>query len=231
MVLKALGFDPGDASGKYNNSTAKAVRAWRTFLGDLTPTGAFDPAFVVWLPTTSLDVDVVALGVAESAPAAGQPIIVGASTYDAVVLDGGSRNVLNPLPVGYTVEVGATSLGALASSGFTEPQMEQLVELARSSAQTNDAAAQPGSTSGPPELNAVLKLSTKLVQKVVPAGAVIQGSDGDGTCVLVISDGSFLAFSTQVVGGSLGVVYVNPAPPDGTRVVVNPAEVAPTQSC
>lgn len=229
-VIKSLGFYAGSISGRFDEATYSAVLSWRSSLGDVAPTGAFDPADIVWLPTPAFVVGATTLTVGAPSPPAGEIVISGPPQYEASILHSSDRSSVNPISPGYELIVDADSFGEIEVDGLSQSQIQHAAAIAERDA-SPDASALPSTGPRPLELRGILILQRSVRRTVVPASAVISDVNTGTTCVIVVSGDSRTQISTNVVGGSLGVVYIEPSLEDGTEVVSNPLDVTPTQSC
>lgn len=231
-VLTQFGFYSGPIDGRYGRTTGTAVKAWRTSVNDLLPNTDFSTAMVVWIPVESLRVEETQLTAADVAPPAGTVIVRGApSEYETFLADENGAP-LDSIAPGYELLVGERSFGLIGADG---PSREQIVAILDEAT----PAVSPRKPAGPTEAETsdVIKISARLQRldparrTQVPAGSVVSDLGDSSTCLFLLEAGGFTPFVTSVVGGELGLVFVDPAPADGTEIVANPSDVAQGRKC
>jgi hypothetical protein len=227
--MSNLGFYSGRTSGQFDKATHRAVLTWRSSLGDVLPRGSFDPANVLWLPVPRFVVGATTLVAGSRAPTAGDEVASGPPRYQASLLHSSDRSPVDPVPSGYVLNIGSESLGSLDNAGLNSNQVLMAASIAARTLPPTSVTGSEGSR--PVELNGSLMRKSPIRRTVVPAGAVLTDPVAGTTCVIVDSGGSWTPFATTVVGGSLGTVYIEPALQEGTAVIANPLDVAPSLSC
>lgn len=202
----------------YSFNTAQAVRALERGLGVASPSGVFDPAWVVWLPFEPFTVGETALVAAAPAPAAGSAIakeaprllrapLTAANPQDALALDpavawvfvaGKQRFAVKP----DTVEVDPMALPALQQ--LLAPKQERV-----------DGSVQR---------------ATPLEVVAVPSTAV-QVGEGGGLCAWLPDGKGYRAVPVTVAGARAGVTNVRSGVRAGEQVLSNPADVLEDPAC
>lgn len=212
-VLAGMGWFDGDADGRYGPGTVAAVRAFATYLGVARPDGRFDPAWVVWLPSTSFAVGSVDATVGFPAPAPGTAWLRGPQVVAEVTLvqADGARLKLD----GDAWELWIGDAVVALHDGLPNLQDMERVTQRPSDGETTVSVS-----------GRVLRADAPDVP-VVPAAAVVAGTDGEH-CVYT-PEGAPLPV---VLGrGETGTVFIDSGVETGTRILVNPADVIADPSC
>lgn len=231
-ALNALGYEPGTEDGIYGSATAAAVRSLQVDLGVASPSRTFDPSHIVWLPANTLRAASVALSPATPAPSQGAEIVTG----EQPVLTGSLRTEqgasLSDPGRGVELVVGDERVGETPTSTLDQGQVVQLYEALRDGrvAERQDPA-QSAAPSDRIELDGLTRLIVPASVHVVPASALVGEPGGERECIYLVDGASFAPFVTAAVGGALGVVHIDPAPPEGTRVLANPLSVLDATTC
>lgn len=215
VALGHLDRAPADEQ-QVGPETLLAVRSLAAQLGVVTAVHGFDPAWVVWLPSESLEVASVMLVAGSPAPAAGTPVAAGAPQLASVeltrveggplALDPGERYVLElggvDVPLGgMPPSVGADGLTRL--SGVLPPSAE--------------------TTSGSVRLAEPIRLWA------LPASAVMAGPDGR-LCIWVVEGTGYAPLAVEVMSARAGVSFVRPTAAPG-NILQNPSEVLDEPAC
>jgi hypothetical protein len=211
--LAMQGLYEGEIDGVFGSDLVDGVKTWAELLGVRKPNGAFDPAWVVWLPDEPFGVDRVHLVRGEPAPGAGADILAGPVPLESVtILDQEGRRfgpdglwVLEVNGIEVQVdsgEIDAEGLSALA--GVLDPDEPV------ASARTRRAVA--------------------IETLEVPATAVMSNAAGD-LCVFVPGGSGYVPTAVVLSGGRVARVDIASGLTAGDLVLANPTDVLVDPLC
>jgi hypothetical protein len=211
-LLAQAGFDSSEGD-RVTRSTLAGVRSLAGVLGVPNPAevAAFDPAWLVFLPAPVVDVSTVNLVVGAPAPSAGTVIAELDDRLASAHLaaSGGDDKTDRP-----TIAAGEAQQLTVAGVALElTDDRETVADLVALRALVADEAT---SVSGQ------LSRPTGDREWVVPAAAVVAGSNGD-TCVVSGAQERPHTVGVVVVGGQLGRAIVTGELHAGDRVSVKPA--------
>jgi len=212
--LASSGYFHGTADGVFGQALRRAVEAFNVDAGLGKGVATFDPATVVWVGPEPLTVaEVLAPEGAGVGP--GTPVARGPGRHDAVVVtepQGGIRTA-GDFGEQATLVVGAASVPYVPGSGsIGDPAGVEAVRAALAPA--TEGTAQVTSTEAHPVA-------------IVPASALVQGSDGT-LCVYESAVAAPLV--VQTLGGGVGSVQL-PSDFPLHEVLANPGRVSVQQPC
>jgi hypothetical protein len=193
-LLQSRGL-PSDTSGKFGAATSRGVSALAKDLGAPSNGAIFQPEWLVYLPTPSLEVQEVALSVGTLAPSAGVPVFVG----EPVILS--ARLVSDP-----SLEASGERHAVVALPDETLRVGKQVIELSedRTSVSPDGLLVMSALLRADDEMVVGTLDRTLIADAVeVPAAAVHTDSIGS-TCVRVRRDEVQSTIAVEVIAGSGG---------------------------
>lgn len=221
-LLAGLGY-PHTAGQSWGWDTTVGVRRLAAALQvpDAGSATAFDPSWVVWLPSESFAVAESELFAGVPAPAAGEPVVTGyaqlasakVATKGGQVLPAGDPSGTWELVIGETrVPFETANLGSEALIAIGSSLQGQV----------------------PHTIGGVLQRHDPIDGWAVPAASVVTDSRGN-LCVVVVEDSSssskYRPVSVGTLGGSVGIIRVVGELADDTEVVANPGRVMDDIQC
>lgn len=214
--LRRTGRLEAEADGVYGSTTVAAVKRLEGDLGVDKPTGTFDPAFLVWLPSDRFEIGTVLVAEANSAPSLGSPIAQARTHVAAaeVAFNPAAVHSVNPLIfLAGDIQVPLTAGGNSMSDNDLRVLSNEI---------------DPDVTS----LEGFVALSEPLAAWQVPTTAVVVGESG-GLCVwLAVGNGVFEAAEVEIgTSDATGATLLVNGVGDGDHVLVNPFEVLENPSC
>ncbi len=213
--LTEAGFYTADITGTYGYQTDRAVKAWRTSLGDPDPRGVFLPQLVLWLPSEPLVVDTVLVAVDDPAPGTGSPLVLSPRSLTAAVVEvreGQTVATLGDLvfapsdgdPIALSDSLTVLDLGSVSTLLDVNSEIEAVEGFVRSTTSTEVAT--------------------------VPTSAVISDGTG-GVCVWKADGNGFAAVPVELARATAGVAFVGTGVQPGEKVLVNPVEILDVWAC
>lgn len=233
--LSQNGFYPAEnVDGTYGSATGRAVKTWRKSLGDSSSNQTFNYRQTVWLNTERFEVTSLNLQVGHVPPELGEAIVEGQETFNQVQVVTPQTTEAATISSDLTLHVAdRLELGPI-STALTGEQVTQLLELL---AQSPEVAVPPKSGATPPPANSdEVRIPAHLVPVdppqvlSVPGSSVVNGDLGR-TCVITMTDNLPTVVHVDVVGGELGVVYLDPESVPNLPVLVNPIVASPDLVC
>ena len=187
LLLSSQGLDADPAIERFNDATARAVRAFRTSIG-AAPSSTFDPSLVVFLPASGmLDDLAVAYGDQVQTGDAIAVLRPGITTVSLSLTGTPDRQAL--LRRGTQIEITANSgVVVLDDLSLDDAALDQI-----------SALVEPGAES----LDVQLRLVAPLIGSAIPSGALSVASDGATTCLLEVGVDGALAPSPVVTRASI----------------------------
>ncbi len=228
-------FSADDVDGVFGATTGKAVKAWRESLGDPLADQTFLRHQVLWLAASDFTVASVEIVPGRAAPAANVPVIIGRETFT-------TGRLVDPQTTRQSLIDGEVSLliadridlGPVTDPTLTAEQLDELSKLiADGTVSVTSPASGPSSTGqAPTEIRIPAELVAINPRPVVavPGSAVFNGGEGQA-CVAIDRDGTVQTITVSVVGGDLGVVYLDPSSAPSSPVLVNPTDTFPDLAC
>ena len=221
-LLATLGY-PHAAGETWGWDTTAGVR---NFADALNVPGAdsvvaFDPTWVVWMPTEQFDAAKTLLVVGTPAPAAGESVAAGRAlvTSAKIAPKGGAVLPDADAPDAWDLVVGAVQ------SVYSGPELANEAMAAVGASLQGDM---PEATTG------VLRRHDAVDGWAIPAAAVVTDASGS-LCVLVVDAASDTAAYRVVpvhsLGGSIGTVRVVGELDETTEVVANPSRALDEIRC
>lgn len=207
VMLGAVGFYDGDATGEVDEGTEEAIRAWQESLG-LEPTGVVmdgDVIFVPSLPTrVALDVHLVSRG---SGLSGGEAVLQGlppAPTFTVPV----TETQAQLMPLGTRVEV--TGPGEVVWEGFVADQVADEFGSVTVSLEGTGGAVICGQECGLVPVTGQSLLTSRIVTVetvfglVVPSAALVTGADG----VIAVVEADGVRRAVSVVASARGMSVI-----------------------
>jgi hypothetical protein len=216
LLLKGVIDEQPDEPGTATFATGQAIADFAERLG-AGRTTAFDPGWVVFLPTPDLVAATVSLKIGQSAPAQGAVIITSPGTVTAARLASGNQEPLNFAP-------GVEYIAIVDGKEFTVDTATQSIaatELARLRA--------PGETERD-GIPALTKRKTPLQTLAVPSSSVMT-NDAGTLCVWRLEDKAYRAVTVTIAGARGGVTNVASGIAAQDQVLANPAQVLEAPQC
>ncbi len=213
--LTEAGFFSENITGTYGYRTDRAVKAWRTSLGDPDPSGVFLPQLVLWLPGEPFAVDAVLVAVDDVAPGVGSPVVTSPSSLSTAVV--GVREG-QTVPVSGDLVFASSEGDAIALSG------ELVVVDLGSVAALLAVSAEVESVDG------FVRATSSTEVATVPTSAVIADGTG-GVCVWKSDGDGFAAVPVELARATAGVAFVGTGVQPGDKVLVNPVEILDVWAC
>lgn len=227
--LAAAGVFEGVPDDRFDDVTKTALESLQAANGYARPDGVFRPADAVWVPSdASQAVSTVAVTAGQLLPSAGQPIarlrqapesveIDPLLAADEVLVVSSIRSPIEPNPDGSLPDAASREIVDAIQGGRIEPD-------------------KPPTTTTDGDIidfafTANARLAEPIETVVVPIGSVVSDSAG-ATCLFTIpGSGTWTSFRTTVTDSDLNSVTIDPAPPDGTKLLANPLDVLKDPRC
>ena len=217
-------------TGTFGSATRAAVREYERLLG-VTPTGVLDPTWFVLLPTDRYRVGSVSLRLGQPAPAAGEAFLGGVSSIEGMTL---TADVAGPDGDYLFWYRGAQFAVSLENGAWTLDDAEPLASLLNPTDEAGSADAEApegedpasvGGSVGAVTVEGRVALANPEPGQAVPPAALVMGSSGEA-CVVTADD--LAVVEVRLLGSAVdGSALIGPDLADGTRVLVNPAEIVP----
>lgn len=212
-LLASMGFSLGEADGRFGPATASAVKAFAAELGVPSPSGDFDPGWIIWLPHEVFQIATIPLVVGTPAPPAGTPVAATAKPLTAIKVLSTDQQTLSLDPT-LTLSVADQEFVAERSGALTSADLAILAGLVEE---------------GTESIEGIVRLTYAEPAIQVPVSAVMTNPDA-ATCVWVSDQDSYTARAVTIVDGGPSVVDVSGVEA-GREVLVNPAETLDDPSC
>lgn len=210
--LFGAGFYRGEVDGIFGRELQTAVKAWSGEIGVVKPDGAFDPGWVVWIPTEPFVVAEVALEQGLPAPGMGAQILVGPTSLVSIELS--DQNGREFGEVGeWSLEVGDVEVTVL--DGLIDPDGLRVLDGVLNAEQ--------------PSAGRVVRAEPASVL-AVPATAIVSNAAGE-LCVFVPHGNGFATASVELSGGRVATVNVVFGLDSGDDVLSNPSDIFEAPSC
>jgi hypothetical protein len=222
-ALARLKIGPVGSGATYDvtlHDAIKHLQARLTGASVSKASGVFDPAWVVFLPTSRLVSSTVNLTVGSAAPPSGQVIVGTTPQLNPVSLSASSSDGSASLPAdstGYVLDL-ADGTVVPTDRGFGVNDRTSLDVLAK--------ALGPSAT----QLSGQVHLAQPQSLATVPSTAVVSDAAGN-YCVFVSVAGRLNAIVVRPAGGLPGETEVAALPASVQTIVANPAQVAAGRSC
>lgn len=208
-MLAALHAYHGPISGDVSTATLSAIRGVGAYLGVQGKIDHFDPAWVVWTPTSTFKVGAVALQLGQPAPTSGSQWLTGARELQSLAISVVKTDgTTGPLPAMRWRVVVDAGVGQFDWDPLQTPTDDDLVKIGQdlppptAESQADASKAALTGTATAPQAVDVTSL---------PATSIID--DGANSCVIVID----AHVSRPVRVSLLGVAAI-----DGSSVLVKP---------
>ncbi len=213
--LTEAGFFAEDITGTYGYRTDRAVKAWRTSLGDPDPSGVFLPQLILWLPGEPFVVDAMLVAVDDVAPGVGSPVVTSPSSLSTALV--GVRE-------GQTVPVSGDLVFA--------PSEGDTIALSRGLAviDLGSVAASLAVSAEVESVDGFVTATSSMEVATVPTSAVIADGTG-GVCVWKVDGDGFSVFPVELARATAGVAFVGAGVEPGDNVLVNPIEILDEWAC
>lgn len=221
--------------GVFKSATGIAVKAWRKSIGDQSADRSFLHKQVLWLSGGAMKVASIEIDAGRAAPGADAAVLVGQKTFQS------GRLVVPETAQEASIEAGVLlvvserfALGAVSGAALTDAQLAELSGLLADGSVTAippaTAPTSGGSAGSEVRVPAELASADPPLVVAVPGSAVLSGADGSA-CLVESVDGTGSVVLVEVVGGELGVVYLDPDEAPSSSVLVNPTDAAPELAC
>lgn len=235
-LLSEVGFYPSEnIDGVFGAATGRAVKEWRESIGDQSAGRSFERNQVLWLGAGPMRVASVEIVAGRVAPAADAPVFVGEHPFErgTIVIPQTTQDAA--IEEGYSLLVDERfDLGNAKKAELTELQLTELSRLLADGVVTVLPPAPTSTSVGPvsneSRLSAEFVINEPEMAVAVPGSSVLSGPNG-GACVFEGTDSSGSVLSVEVVGGELGVVFLDPSSAPTQSVLVNPIDVSPELKC
>ncbi len=212
-LLGHLRMFEGEADGTYGSMSIVAVKTWATELGVTEPDGAFDPAWVVWLPVMEFRVENVEARMGFPAPSPGTPLLIAPQPISEIRLQD---------PEGQPLSLSGEWV--LLFAGTEIPLIEGAV--GRDAFLILMSQLEPGSDAA----SAAVRRAVPLKVLELPATAVVSNEFGK-TCVWVPGNRGFDPREVTLGTGQTSRVNVLEGVNSGDQVLINPADVLEDTTC
>lgn len=217
-LLRSLNYDtPGD---RWTWNTLVGVRSFAATLGvpGAAELEAFDPSWVLWIPSAKVVVGSVAVVPGQAAPAMGENVIVGPPRLRTISAAPSEGNSLPTLKEGdeWMLRVGDISVPYVA-------------DLA-ADAKTMAALAGELSATQPAEIDGIVQRAVAVDGWQVPISALHTDAEGN-VCVFRGTKTKLEPVVVTVDRGAIGTARVAGALSARDRILVNVSEVARSRSC
>lgn len=212
--LARIGYAPGEADGEFGATLRRAVERFNRDAGLGVRVGTFDPATVVWIGPTPLSVH-ESLVTEGASVGPGSPVVRGPARPDTVSVaePQGGVGTVGDFGTLATLVVGEAQVPYVPGSGLIDTPADVVAVRAALAPAVEGAGTL--SASAPREV------------AVVPASALVQGTDGT-TCVY--PDASSAPLVVVPVGGGVANAEL-PADLPTDRVLANPGRVELDVAC
>lgn len=214
--LGSLGIEVPDGD-VMTDASIDAVEEYARHIGVVGDVPAFDPAWVVWLPSPQFRVSSLALVAGAPAPAPGSEIAASRATLASVVprpLDGSALQLDSTSD--YILSVAGVDLNVNAEGNVDGEGRTRLADSL-------------GGDAPPEEVQGSIRREVSEPVWSVPTSAVSTGPTGE-VCIWVERNGRYVVQPVTVVGSQAGVTYVE-RPSDTARILVNPADALESTAC
>ncbi len=208
-----LGLDLGE-DGRIGPATVSAIRAYESAIGISSPSGVFDPAWLVRLATEEFVVAEVKILPGDAAPTRGDVFAVGTTTPE-VTVSAASDGPDGP----YVFVTSWTELSVARENG--EWTISDIAAFL-------DATENITPTEGRVTLDGRIRIADPEIGQIVPGSALISQ---DGTTYCVETETGDFPRVEPIEMTIEGGVVIRSSLPEGSRVVVNPSAEDRTTIC
>lgn len=219
-LLQRLGYFAGHPDNSYDWLTSAAVSKMEAQLGVAQPSGAFDPAWIIWIPSEGLVVGSTALAVNSVAPAQGEPVFATERGIGSVTLETGAGTFAFDGDTRYILSQNGNDIATVGADGDINSELLSHLTASEEDAQGSADMRRYAVT---------LRREQPVSVLAIPASAVLTEASGEGTCVFGKTGADDADYSVRdiiVAGGSVGVSHVTSTDElAGFYVLTNPLDI------
>lgn len=228
--MDALPSDPTVAT----YATSLGIRNMAKALGVPTAATTFDPAWVVWLPSSPFPVATLSLVPGQQAPPPGTTIAAGQSTLTSATLSAANQGTLAIDPSAkWVVVVNGKSfpVDAAKLSVETSALAGLAAILPQPSASGSSGGAAPNSFGGGANTTSgTVQRAEPLNAAAIPSTAVMTGAKGQ-LCAWIPDGKQYRAVDVTVADARAGITDVTSGLTAGEQLLANPGQVLAAPQC
>ena len=228
--MDALPSDPTRAT----YATSIGIRDMAKALGVPTATTTFDPAWVVWLPSSPFTPATLELVAGEQAPSPGSAIAAGQSTLTSATLAAANQRTLELDPSAKWVVIvndKSFAIDASKQAVATDALADLTAVLPQpSSSDGGGANIGRGGPGGANTTSGIVQRATPLDAAAMPSTAVMTGEHGQ-LCAWLPDGKAYRAVDVTVADARAGITDVTGGIEPGEQLLATPGQVLAAPQC